>query len=86
MISYTEAMELTLENIQSLEPEELDLIAATGRVVAQNLRALVDSPSLNVSLKDGYAVRSNDIAAATPDQPVRLRLIGHAAAGQTGAA
>ncbi len=81
MLSFNEALGLTLNNIRPLEPVEVDIIAATGRVAAQDIFALVDSPSLNVSLKDGYAVHSTDIATATPDHPVHLRLIGHAAAG-----
>jgi len=32
---------------------------------------------------DGYAVRSKDVASASPDAPVRLKLCGEVAAGQT---
>lgn len=81
MISFYEAYRLTLENIQPLESENIGLLDAEGRIVAQELSARVDSPSLDVSLKDGYAVLSADIHAARADYPVELAVIGQAAAG-----
>jgi molybdopterin molybdotransferase len=80
-ISYAEALAQTLAHISPLEAEIVGLVQACGRVVAEDLQARVDSPSLDASLKDGYAVRSADVAGASPQQPVRLRLAGLAAAG-----
>ncbi len=45
--------------------------------------ALVDSPSVDASLKDGYAVISREVAGATTEKPVRLELLGSVAAGET---
>lgn len=81
MISYNEAYRLTLERIQPLGAEELALVPAVGRNLASDLSGLVDSPSVDVSLKDGYAVHSADIAQARDGSPVSLRLLGMAAAG-----
>lgn len=81
LLSYARALELTLQSIAALPAEVLPVWRLTGRVAAQDLQALVDAPSADVSLKDGYAVRSADIARACPEQPVRLRLIGAAQAG-----
>lgn len=81
LISFNQALQLTLGAITPLDSERVPLSRLTGRVVASDLYALVDSPSADVSLKDGYAVQSADIAAATPENPVRLRLIGAASAG-----
>ena len=72
---------MTLGNIAALESEIVPLTECTDRVVARNLRALVDSPSVDVSLKDGYSMRSEEIDAATPESPVRLKLSVMAAAG-----
>ncbi len=80
-ISYTRALQLTLESISPLDSEVLSLSQVTGRVTAEDLHARVDSPSVDASLKDGYAVRSADISYATPPDPVRLRLIGSVSAG-----
>jgi molybdopterin molybdotransferase len=41
----------------------------------------VDSPSVDASLKDGYAVQSRDVASADPEHPVRLKVLGLASAG-----
>lgn len=80
-ISYTRALQLTLESISPLDAEVFPLSQITGRVIASDLHARVDSPSVDASLKDGYAVRSADISYATPQDPVRLRLIGSVSAG-----
>ena len=80
--SYREALRQTLEQVTPLGAETVGLSQACGRVLVQDLFALVDSPSLDSSLKDGYAVLSEDIGSANPQNPVRLRLAGVAAAGQ----
>lgn len=75
------ALNVTLENIKPLPVETVELIAAVDRVVASDLYALVDSPSIDASLKDGYAVLSHEVASATAEKPVRLRVNGYLAAG-----
>ncbi len=82
MISFDEAYKLTLDHIRLLPAETAPLLAAVGRVAGQDLLAQVDSPSLDVSLKDGYAIQSADIGRASPDAPVDLTLIGSIAAGE----
>lgn len=81
MISYNEAYQLTLEHVQVLGAEDVALVSTVDRITAGDLIGRVDSPSTDVSLKDGYAVHSNDIAMARDDAPVSLRLIGAVAAG-----
>ncbi|MFN2147936.1 MAG: gephyrin-like molybdotransferase Glp [Anaerolineales bacterium] len=81
MISYTEALERTLAAVSPLEACEVSLADLVGRVAAVDICAAMDSPSVDVSLKDGFALRSQDVRLASEDQPVRLRLLGRAAAG-----
>lgn len=81
MISYTEALERTLAAVSPLEACEVSLGDLVGRVAAMDICAAMDSPSVDVSLKDGFALRSQDVRSASEDQPVRLRLLGRAAAG-----
>lgn len=81
MIGYQEALERTLQAIRPLDAEVVPLLQLAGRVAAEDIYATVDSPSADVSFKDGYAVRSADVAWATPDAPVRLRLLGLVPAG-----
>jgi molybdopterin molybdotransferase len=80
-MSFAEALAETLDHVSPLGGEEVDLTRAGGRVAAQDLAALVDCPSVDASLKDGYAIHSADIAAASPQHPVQLRLGGLAVAG-----
>lgn len=81
MIGYEEALAATLEAIVPLPGELAPLGDLAGRVLAEDVIAPEDSPALDVSLKDGYAVRSADVAGASPHSPVRLRLVGQVAAG-----
>jgi molybdopterin molybdotransferase len=82
--SYTEALGLVLENIKPLSEETVPLAEATDRVLTRDLYAAVDSPSVNASLKDGYAVMSKDLERARKQNPVALRLTGSVAAGASG--
>lgn len=82
MIGFDDALAATLAAIAPLQGTEIaPLKQLTGRVVSRDLVAPADSPTGDVSLKDGYAVKSADVAQAAPDRPVRLRLVGHVAAG-----
>jgi len=81
MISFDEAYNLTLGNIQPLPGEDVPLLLAEGRITDQDLLARVDVPSLDVSLKDGYAILAVDISTASVATPVTLKLAGSVAAG-----
>ena len=82
MIGFEEALAATLAAIEPLQGEEMAPIAGlTGRVAAGDLLAPHDSPAVDISLKDGYAVQSAHVASASPDRPVSLRLVGQVAAG-----
>ncbi|OPY90481.1 MAG: Molybdopterin molybdenumtransferase [Syntrophus sp. PtaU1.Bin208] len=76
-----EALRMTLENITPLPAEDVSLVDSVDRIAASDLYALVDSPSMDSSRKDGYAVLSREVANATPEKPVHLQLLGSMAAG-----
>jgi len=80
-LGLEEALRLTLESIKPLAAENISLVDSIGRVAASNLYALVDSPAIDTSRKDGYAVISQEVAQATSANPVQLRLLGSMAAG-----
>ncbi|MBI5590838.1 MAG: molybdopterin molybdotransferase MoeA [Deltaproteobacteria bacterium] len=80
-LGLKEALRLTLECIKPLPDENVTLVDSVDRIVASDLHALVDSPSVDASRKDGYAVLSHELADATAESPVRLRLLGSIAAG-----
>jgi molybdopterin molybdotransferase len=81
MTGYEEALKVTLETISPLGSDRVDLAECSDRIVSENLYSQVDSPSIDASMKDGYAVRSDEIDLATPQNSVRLKVIGVAAAG-----
>lgn len=82
MIGYEDALAATLAALKPLQPAEMaPLWELTGRVTVQDLTAQDNAPTTDVSLKDGYAVQSADVAKAAPDHPVPLRLAGQVAAG-----
>ncbi|RJQ86469.1 MAG: molybdopterin molybdenumtransferase MoeA [Desulfobacteraceae bacterium] len=80
-IGLQEALALTMANIRPLSAQSVALADAVDRIAAEDLVAQVDSPSVDASLKDGYAVVAQSVAAASSAHAVRLKLAGHAAAG-----
>lgn len=58
MISVLEAQQLIKEQIFSLSTEEVSIELATGRVLAEEVRADRDYPPFNRAAMDGYALRA----------------------------
>ena len=82
-VSVEEALALVLEKTPVIgEREERPLVEALHRVLAEDLRARVSHPEVDNSAIDGYAARAADTQGASPDRPVRLRVIGEAPAGK----
>jgi len=81
-IGYKEALALILANTNPVKTECLSLACCTGYVSAEDVIALVNSPTDNVSLKDGFAVKAHDVVNASPQTPVKLRIIGSVFAGR----
>lgn len=80
-IGFKEALELTLANVRAGDTEIISLQQLPGRVLSEDAVARVDCPSVSTSRKDGYAVRSTDLAAASEQNPVSMQIIGQLAAG-----
>jgi molybdopterin molybdotransferase len=83
LISLSDARAIVKE-ISRLPAEQVPLQAALGRITAEPARAATNCPTSDSSLKDGYAVRSEDVAGAAAGAPATLRLIGTVVAGSTG--
>ena len=81
-IGFVQARQLVMDHVSLQPSEHLPIPTACGRIVAETVYALVDSPSVRSSTKDGYAVISSDIEAATVENPVPLTILGHVAAGE----
>jgi len=74
-----------LAAITPLAPALLELAAAEGCVLAEDVTAAVALPSFDNSSMDGYAVYASDVAGASREAPATLRVTGEIAAGDTGA-
>jgi molybdopterin molybdotransferase len=77
MISVEEARARILAGLAPVAAETVSLPEALGRVTAEPLIARRTQPPMDVSAMDGFAVRSEDVAAA----PIRLSIVAEIAAG-----
>jgi molybdopterin molybdotransferase len=74
LLTVEAALAAVLAQVEPLPIESIPLREASGRVLAEEVRAAVDLPPFPCSSMDGYAVRSGDL-------PGVLRVAGHVAAG-----
>ncbi len=81
MISVEEALTEILSHVHRLEPERVSILDAQRRVLAEEVVSDIDVPPFDNSAMDGYAVRAVDVAQATHQAPVSLKVIDSVAAG-----
>ncbi|HEX9044808.1 MAG TPA: gephyrin-like molybdotransferase Glp [Candidatus Limnocylindrales bacterium] len=80
-----EARERVLAAIAGpLSPERVATADALGRVAAEDVVAQVALPPFDNSAMDGYAIRAADVAGASEEAPVSLRVVGESKAGDRG--
>ena len=84
VLTPEEAQQLVLARIDVLGVERVSLLDALGRVLARDEKATYDNPPHDNSAMDGYAVRADDIAGASSNQPVSLEVIEEIPAGTIG--
>ena len=61
---------------ESLGAEEIALLEAHDRVLAEDVSSALDIPPFNRSTVDGYAVNAEDTFGAEENQPVKLKVCG----------
>lgn len=81
MLSVEEALERVLARVVPLTTERVDLLGALNRVLAEPVLASLDVPPWPNSSMDGYALRAEDVRAASRERPARLKLAGRIPAG-----
>ena len=81
MISVSEAVTAILREISVLGTERVAITVSLGRVLAEDVSAPFNIPPLDNSAMDGYAVRFEDIRAAAPQNPAKLRILSDIPAG-----
>lgn len=84
-LSFEEALDL-VRAVALARPYEktevLPLREALHRVLAEDLRSLVDHPDQDDTAMDGYACRREDTLSASSETPVRLKVVGESPAGK----
>jgi molybdopterin molybdotransferase len=80
-ISLEETQQLVMQVAGAVGASVVPLRQAVGRVLAQDVQSPINVPAFDKSPLDGYAVRAEDTATASPDNPVVLRVIDEVPAG-----
>ncbi len=76
MIDPFEARDLLLGEVERLDEEEISVRAALHRTLSSSIHTDRAHPASDNSAMDGFALRSADTAGASPERPVKLRIIG----------
>ncbi len=82
MLELEDAQQRILNAIHPLPIERVALADAHGCFAAENVVSEVHLPPFDNAAMDGYAVQAKDVANATGENPVTLKLIGRVAAGE----
>jgi molybdopterin molybdotransferase len=82
LVSLEEAQGLALAAAVPLATEKVQLENASGRVLAEEVRALRDEPPSTQAAMDGYAVHSEDVNAASSEKDIFLAVVGTVGPGQ----
>lgn len=85
MLSVEEARAAVFADVKTLPAERVEVFEALGRVLAEDAVSDVDVAPFDNSAMDGYAVRAADVAGASAEAPVVLRVLDHIAAGSVSA-
>jgi len=86
MTSYPEALKVIQQEAfqrTDLAEETVELSSALGRITSRRILSSEVLPSFANSAMDGYAVRSQETSAAKIENPLRLKILGQLAAGDT---
>lgn len=81
MVSVEEALERVLSQVEPLELETVPLLEAVGRVAAADVMSDCDIAPFDNAAMDGFAVRVEDLARASADDPVVCTVIEEVPAG-----
>ncbi|MGD1716740.1 gephyrin-like molybdotransferase Glp [Dapis sp. BLCC M172] len=85
MLPVNQAESIILNLVQPLnsqrDVEIVDLLTASGRILATPVRSKLDFPHWDNSAMDGYAVKFTDVKDCTPENPISLEIIEEIPAG-----
>ncbi|MEM2385001.1 MAG: molybdopterin molybdotransferase MoeA [Candidatus Bathyarchaeia archaeon] len=78
LLPYSDALKRLSDIFRNKAQEYMgvSVIEASGRILAEDIFANVNVPENNISLVDGFALKSEDTLDASLERPVKLRVIG----------
>ncbi|TFD71402.1 gephyrin-like molybdotransferase Glp [Cryobacterium gelidum] len=79
--TVAEQLAIVLASVAPLSPVRVELDAARGLVLAEDVLTVTDTPPFDNSAMDGYAVIRSDLLSASPQNPITLPVIADLAAG-----
>jgi molybdopterin molybdotransferase len=85
LLSVDRYREFVFRALPRPSPIQMRIGDALGLTLAEDVYAEEALPAFANSAMDGYAVRAQDVAAATQDDPVEVEVVGEAAAGANAA-
>ena len=81
MISVEKAVQIVLDSINVLEPVTVPILGSMGRVLGEDIISAENFPAFDQAGISGYAVRAEDIAEASANNPITLTLDGEIVSG-----
>ncbi|MDI6805667.1 MAG: molybdopterin-binding protein [Candidatus Bathyarchaeia archaeon] len=84
LLTLEEAKKVIHENFKPkpLGVEEIPILEAWNRVLAEDITAKIDIPPFNRSTVDGYAVKAEDTFGAEENKPIKLKVCGAVNVGE----
>ena len=80
-LAAAEAARRILDEVRRQPALRMPLDDALDAVLAEDVVSPLDIPAWTNSAMDGYAARGDDVRGASPERPVRLRVMEHLPAG-----
>ena len=78
----TEVVRILDERVRQLGDEVVAVVEASGRILAEEVKAELPVPGFDRAAMDGYAVRGEETFGAGPYNPLELRIVGESMPGR----
>lgn len=81
LLEIEECIQMLLQEVAALPVSEVAILETCGRVLAEDVAAMISVPPYSKSAMDGYAVCSADLCGVDLEHPVKFPVIGRLMAG-----
>jgi molybdopterin molybdotransferase len=80
-IGFSDALNIIYSQISPAGIMELPLNLCYGHIAAEDIKALLNNPPDDISLMDGFALKTDDVKQVSSEYPANLQVVGSASAG-----